>query len=107
MWLWSLDDRLINMDLVESIEVLEVYPEDADPAQLDAGAVEPDLIEVVAILASGDEAVLYDGEDAEDVYRGFDAVARLVASGKDVGGRDVKVPLRVQDLLNPPPGHTN
>ncbi len=107
MWLWSLDDRLINMDLVESIEVLEVYPEDADPAQLEAGAVEPDLIEVVAIMASGDEAVLYDGEDAEDVYRGFDLLARLVASGKVEGDRPLSAPLRVVDLLRPPPDHAN
>jgi len=24
MWVWTLDDRLINLDVVESIEVIEV-----------------------------------------------------------------------------------
>lgn len=101
MWLWSLDERLINMNLVESIEVLEIYPEGADPAQLEAGAVEPDLVELVAILASGDEAVLFDGESSEDVYRAFEAVSRLVASGRTADGRTLDLPLTVADLLRP------
>ncbi len=101
MWLWSLDERLINMDLVESIEVLEIFPEGTDPAQLEAGAAEPDLVELVAILASGDEAVLYDGEDPQDVYRAFEAVSRVVASGKTADGRTLEVPLTVADLMTP------
>ncbi len=106
MWLWSLDERLINVAMVESIEVLEVYPEDADPAQLEAGAVEPDLVEVVAVLASGDEAVLYEGEDADEVYRAFELTARLVASSGGSSGHAGE-PLRIVDLMRPGPGSAN
>lgn len=106
MWLWSLDERLINVAMVESIEVLEVYPEDADPAQLEAGAVEPDLVEVVAVLASGDEAVLFEGEDADEVYRAFELTARLVASSGSSSALSSE-PLRIADLLRPGPGSAN
>src|SRR5690606_41201953 len=66
MWVWTLDDRLINLDVVESIEVIEVYPDDVDTAQLEAGAAEPDLYELVAVSTGGVEYVLFDAEEAED-----------------------------------------
>lgn len=79
MWVWTLDDRLVNLDVVESLEVIEVYPDDVDPAQLEAGAVEPDLYELVAVSTGGVEYVLYDTEDPESLYQVFQALAETVA----------------------------
>ena len=54
MWVWTLDDRLVNLDVMESIEVIEVYPDDVDPAQLESGAAEPDLSAVPGLPGSAD-----------------------------------------------------
>jgi hypothetical protein len=79
MWIWTLDDRLVNLDVVESLEVIEVYPDDVDQAQLEAGAAEPDLYELVAVSSGGVEYVLYDTEDPEALYQVFQALAEAVA----------------------------
>ena len=78
MWVWTLDERLINMTVVESIEVIEVYPDDVDPAQLEAGAAEPDLYELVAVTTGGVEYVLFDSENAEAVYQALQVLAATV-----------------------------
>lgn len=81
MWVWTLDDRLVNLDVVESLEVIEVYPDDVDQAQLEAGAVEPDLYELVAVSTGGVEYVLFDTEDPDALYQVFQALAEAVAGG--------------------------
>ena len=96
MWVWTLDDRLINLDVVESIEVIEVYPDVVDAAQLEAGAAEPDLYELVAVSTGGVEYVLFDAEEAEPVYQAFQALAATVAGGAATApGR----PVWVADLV--------
>lgn len=99
MWIWSLDDRLINLDLVESIELLEVYADGADPVQLEAGAVDPEAFELVAVMASGHETLLFDTEDVETAYKAYEALADLVARGASVNGVPVTKPLSVIELL--------
>lgn len=99
MWMWTLDDRLINMNLVESLELLEIYPEDADPDQLEAGALDPELFELVAVLASGTESLLFDTEDVEQAYLAYELLAAAVALGTGNGGAPLHEPLSVHKLL--------
>ena len=102
MWLWTLDERLVNLDVVESLEVVEVYADDIDPAQLEAGAAEPDLYELVAVSTGGVEYVLYDSEDAEALYKVFHALAATVAAG--AGSKPGK-PVWAADLVQAGQGH--
>lgn len=96
MWVWTLDDRLVNLDVMESIEVIEVYPDDVDPAQLESGAAEPDLYELVAVSTGGVEYVLFDSEDGDTAYQAYQALAAMVAGGPAASpGR----PLWVADLV--------
>ena len=100
MWIWSLDDRLINVDLVESVELLEVYAEDADPAQLAAGAIEPEAFELVAVMVSGQETLLFDTEDVEIAYKAYESLATLLARGTTDTGAPITKPLAVIELLD-------
>lgn len=100
MWIWSLDDRLINVDLVESIELLEVYADDADPVQLEAGAVEPEAFELVAVMASGQETLLFDTEDVEVAYKAYESLADLVARGAPASGVPPTKPVSVIELID-------
>lgn len=100
MWIWSLDDRLINVDLVESIELLEVYADNVDPAQLDAGAAEPEAFELVAVMVSGQETLLFDTDDVEVAYKAYEALAELVARGALASGVAVTKPFSVIELID-------
>lgn len=100
MWIWSLDDRLINVDLVESIELLEVYADGADPVQLEAGAVEPEAFELVAVMASGQETLLFDTEDIEVAYKAYESLADLVARGTPASGVPLTKPISVIELID-------
>ncbi len=101
MWVWTLDERLVNLDVVESLEVIEVYPDDVDPAQLEAGAAEPDLYELVAVSSGGVEYVLYDSEESDALYRVFQALAEIVAGPPSKRpGR----PVLAADLVSGGPG---
>lgn len=100
MWIWSLDDRLINVDLVESIELLEVYADGADPVQLEAGAVEPEAFELVAVMASGHETLLFDTEDVDVAYKAYESLADLVARGTLASGAAPTKPVSVIELLD-------
>jgi len=102
MWIWSLDDRLINADLVESIELLEVFAENADAAQLEAGALEPEAFELVAVMASGQETLLFDTEAVEVAYQAYESLAALVARGTLEDGSPPTKPISVFELV----GHT-
>jgi len=107
MWIWTLDDRLINADLVESIELLEVYPENADSAQLEVGALEPEAYELVAVMASGQETLLYDTEDGEAAYQAYEALAALVARGTFLDGTTPTKPISVFELVGSTRGPQN
>ncbi len=100
MWMWTLDDRLVNMNLVESVELLEVYPDDADQAQVEAGALEAEYFELVAVLGSGQETLLFDSEDAEQAYLAYDLLAKLLARGSTVDGAPITEPISMFDLLD-------
>ena len=107
MWIWTLDDRLINADLVESIELLEVYPENADSAQLEVGALEPEAFELVAVMASGQETLLFDTEDVEVAYQAYEALADLVARGTLADGTPPTKPISVFELVGRTRGPQN
>jgi len=100
MWIWSLDDRLINVDLVQSIELLEVYADGADPVQLEAGAVEPEAFELVAVMASGQEALLFETEDIDVAYKAYESLADLVARGTLSSGVPLTKPISVIELID-------
>lgn len=100
MWIWSLDDRLVNVDLVESIELLEVFADGADLAQLEVGAVEPEAFELVAVMASGQETLLFDTEDVEVAYKAYESLAALVARGTTDSGAPITKPIAVIELLD-------
>jgi len=104
MWMWTLDAKLINLATVESIELLEVFPEGTDlealdDQALDDEALEPDYLELVAMLPSGREAVLFDSENAEDGQQAFEAVAAFVARGGLLDGIPLHEPVSVALLL--------
>ncbi len=93
MWIRSIDDALINLSAVEAIRLMDLYPEDADPDAVEAGRVEPDAFEIVAYLASGYEAILYVGEDAQEAERAQDYIAGLLATdgvSATIGGGRVR-----------------
>ncbi|NLG08427.1 MAG: hypothetical protein GX560_04140, partial [Deinococcales bacterium] len=98
MWMWTLDDRLINVTQVESIELLPVLPEEADPEAFEAGEVEADYYELIAVMASGDEAPLYEAEDADQAELAFQLLAGTLALAS---GGDTKLdePFSVHQLL--------
>ncbi len=107
MWMWTLDDRLINMDLVESLELVDCYP---DEAQLDdtddatgrdssPATTEPDFYELVARLSSGDETLLYESENAEEAFLALDVLASVLANPEVYSDEGVTEPLSVYHLL--------
>lgn len=104
MWMWTLDAKLINLALVESIELLEVFPEgtELDGSGLDGAeddTPEPDYLELVAVLPSGREAVLFDSESAEEAQQAYETVAAFVARGGLIDGLQPREPVSVALLL--------
>lgn len=99
MWMWTLDDRLINMDLVESLELVDCYPEDADTNDIDAGTTEPDFFELVARMASGDETLLFESDNSEEAFMAYDLLASVLADPRAYGDDGVQEPFSVYHLL--------
>ncbi len=99
MWIWTLDDRLINAGLVESIELLPVYPDDADPVLLESGELEADYFELIAVMASGDEAPLYEAEDPEQAELALQLLAGALALASG-GETQLDEPFSVYELLD-------
>ncbi len=99
MWMWTLDAKLINLELVESIELLEVFPEGTDLDEAEEGSLEPDYLELVAFLPSGREAVLFDSESAEEAQQAYETVAAFVARDGIVDGLEPRDPVSVSMLL--------
>lgn len=99
MWIWTLDAKLINLALVESIELLEVFPEGSelpDPEDVEA---EPEYLELIAVMPSGREAVLFESEDAEEAQQAYETVASFVAGGGLIDGLQPRQPLSVTLLM--------
>ena len=80
MWIRTLDDKLINLQIAEAIELVDVFPEDASADAIDAGTVPPDAFELVAYLPSGWEAVLHVTERVEEADRALSFLAGLLAT---------------------------
>ncbi len=99
MWMWTLDAKLINLSLVESIELLEILPEGTDAAQLESEEIEPDYYELVAFLPSGSEAILHESEDAEAAHQAYEVIAAFVARDGVIDGLSTTEPVSVTLLL--------
>jgi len=99
VWMWTLDAKLINLALVESIELLEVFPEGTDLDGVEDDALEPDYLELVAVLPSGREAVLFDSESAEEAQQAYEKVAAFVARDGLIDGLRPREPVSVAMLL--------
>ncbi len=99
MWIYSLDDRVINTALLESLEMVETFPDEVPLDEIDAGVAEPDFYEVVAIMSSGDEALLYTCEEQDEAYVVYDLLATILARGTFRDGSQVLAPISVPDLL--------
>ncbi len=80
MWIRSVDERLVNLAVVEAVELLDVFPEDASPEAIEAGTVPADGYEIVAYLPSGWEAVLFGSEHAEEAERALAFLTGLLAT---------------------------
>lgn len=98
-WLLSADGQLLNVDLIEHLDVLDVFPDEADADAVASGEVTPAFTELVAFMPSGNELVLFDDEDAEVVLHAFDLLKRLLVSPQFEAARAGQV-LSVQDLID-------
>jgi hypothetical protein len=98
-WLLSADAQLINLDVVEHLDVLDVFPEDADGDAVASGEAEPAYTELVAFMPSGNELVLFDDEDADVVMHAFDLLKRYLVSPRFESVHAGQV-ISVQDLVD-------
>jgi len=99
-WMLSADQQLLNLDAVEFLDVIDVFPDDAEPEAVEAGQVEPAYAELVAHLGSGDEVVMFDDEDPDVVLHAFELLKAYLASGPMFdAARGGQIP-SVQDLID-------
>jgi len=99
MWIWTLDAKLINLTMVESIELLEVFPEGTELPDQDDPAIEPDYLELIVVMPSGREAVLFESEIADEAQKAYETVAAFVAGGGLIDGMHPHQPITVALLL--------
>lgn len=99
MWILTLDDRVVNSALIESLEIIETFPDGTDPEAVEAELVEADYFEVVAVMASGDEALLHACEEPEEAYAVYDLLAATLARGAHRDGTPILEPVSVYSLL--------
>jgi hypothetical protein len=98
-WLLSADGQLVNLDIVEYLDVLDVFAEDAPAEEVASGELEPAYSELVAFLASGNELVLFDDEDAEVVMHAFELLKTYLAAPSFEAVHAGQV-VSVQDLVD-------
>jgi hypothetical protein len=99
-WMLSADQQLLNLDAVEFLDVIDVYPDDADPEAVDAGTVTPAYAELVAHMGSGDEVVMFDDEDPEVVLHALELLKGFLAAGPMIEATRGGQILSVQDLVD-------
>jgi hypothetical protein len=99
-WMLTADQQLVNLDAVEFIDVLDVYPDDTDPDAIDEGRATPAYAELVAHLPSGEELVLYDDEEADAVLHALELLKAFLASGPAMDALRAGQILSVQDLID-------
>lgn len=80
MWIWTLDEKLLNLSQVETVELVETYEEDADFDDIESGEAEPASYEVIAFLSSGRETVLYWHEQEALVHRAYELLAEFIGA---------------------------
>lgn len=78
MWIWTLDEELLNLNQVETIEVVANYGEDAELDTDDE--LEPDDFELVAFLASGAETTLFRHRDEGVVEQALELMAQFIGA---------------------------
>jgi len=99
MWIYTLDDRVLNSALIEYLELIEAFPEGTDLGQAEAELVEPDYYEIVAMMGSGDEALLHSCEDPEEAYVVYELLVATLARGAFRDGTAILEPVSVHLLL--------
>ena len=99
MWIRTLDDRVINSEQIESLEVVETYPDEVDPQDIEAELVEPDYFEVVAVLASGDEALIHACGAEQEAFLAYDLITATLARGTYRDGTRVSEVTSLVELL--------
>lgn len=97
--MWTLDDRLINMNLVESLELVDYYLEAPELSDREAETTEPEFFELVANLASGDEALLFESDDADEAFMAFDLLTSVLSDPQAYSADGITEPLSVYHLL--------
>jgi hypothetical protein len=82
MWIWTLDEELLNLNQVETIEVAANYhyDADADVDDIEDDDVEPDDHEVIAFLASGNEKTLFRHQDEGVVQQALELLAQFIGA---------------------------
>lgn len=99
-WMLTADQQLLNLDAVEFIDVVDVYPDDTDPDAIDEGRATPAYAELVAHLPSGEELVLFDDEELDAVLHALELLKAHLASGAALDAmRGGAIP-SVQDLID-------
>lgn len=99
-WMLTADQQLLNLDAVEFLDVLDVFPDDVDPEAIDAGQATPAYAELVAHLGSGEELVMYDDEDPEAVLHALELLKGFVTSSPSFEAMRAGQVLSVQDLID-------
>ncbi len=99
MWIYTLDDRVLNSALIECLELIETFPEGTDLDEAASDLVEVDFYEIVATLGSGDEALLHACEDPEEAYLVYELLAATLARGAFRDGTAILEPVSVHLLL--------
>lgn len=99
-WMLTADQQLLNLDAVEFIDVVDVYPDGTDPDAIDEGRATPAYAELIAHLPSGEELVLFDDEELDAVLHALELLKAHLASGPALDVvRGGQIP-SVQDLID-------
>lgn len=100
MWIWTLDEKLLNLNLVESIEVTDAYGEETDPDDILSGEAEPSGFEVIAFLSSGNEVILYWHEQEALVHRAYELLAEFIGAHDMIDSFSQGKVLSLEELMN-------
>jgi hypothetical protein len=78
MWMWTLDEQLLNLGQVETVNLVPVYSDDADLDTLEE--VDPVFYEVIAFLGSGGEVVLFQHPDESLALQALELLAAFIGA---------------------------
>lgn len=100
MWIWTLDEELLNLGQVETIEAVSNYPEGANFADVADDEVEPEDFEIVAFLASGAEVTLFRHHDEALVMQALELLAQFIGAHDMMDGMTQGRVLSLAELMN-------